>query len=146
MSKLTSKLVKFMIVGGSGVLVNEGMFIFMSKFIPLIFSLAIAIEISVIFNFVLNDLWTFAENRRGSFARRLLKFHASSYSGGAVQYIVVIGLLIAIMHFSNISEIVLLLFFSYLKLKSIYLAAINLIGIIAGFAVRFITSLKYVWG
>lgn len=141
-----SKLLKFMIVGGGGVIVNEGILILMSKIIPIVFSLAIAIEISVIFNFVFNDIWTFADNRKGSFMNRLLKFHASSYSGGIVQYVTVILLLIILLHFSNLSEIVLLLFFSYLKLQSIYLAIINFIGIVFGFAVRFITAVKYVWG
>ncbi|MCY0883983.1 MAG: GtrA family protein, partial [Acidianus infernus] len=29
--------------------------------------------------------------------------------------------------------------------QSLFLAVINFIGIVSGFAVRFITSLKYVW-
>lgn len=146
MSKVLTKMLKFMIVGGTGIIVNEGAFLALNNIIPIAISLAIAIEISVISNFILNDIWTFAEDRKGSFIQRLLKFHVSSYSGGVVQYVTVILLLVTFLHFSNLSEIVLLLFFSYLKLKSIYLAVINLIGIVTGFVVRFILALKYVWG
>nr|WP_240931158.1 GtrA family protein [Acidianus sulfidivorans] len=139
------KLLKFLIVGGAGVIVNDGVFVLASKIIPIVYSLALGIEISVLFNFMLNDIWTFSKYRKGKFYKRLLKFHVSSYSGGIVQYVVVILLLIILLH-SSISEIVLLLFFSYIKLKSLYLAAINFVGIVFAFAVRFITSLKYVWG
>ncbi|MQL54977.1 GtrA family protein [Acidianus ambivalens] len=134
-----------MIVGGLGTLVNEGVFLLSAHSMPIFFSLGLAIELSIIFNFVLNDIWTFKDRRVGSFIKRLLKFHVSSFSGGIVQYITVILLLVAFLHFSNISEILLFLFFSYIKAQSLFLAVINFIGIVSGFAVRFITSLKYVW-
>nr|WP_231136337.1 GtrA family protein [Acidianus ambivalens] len=139
------RLLKFMIVGGLGTLVNEGVFLLSAHSMPIFFSLGLAIELSIIFNFVLNDIWTFKDRRVGSFIKRLLKFHVSSFSGGIVQYITVILLLVAFLHFSNISEILLFLFFSYIKAQSLFLAVINFIGIVSGFAVRFITSLKYVW-
>lgn len=70
----------------------------------------------------------------------------SSASGGIIQYIVVISILVIMLHVSNASEIVTILFFtSYLKLKSLELGIINFIGIISGFIVRFITSIKWVW-
>jgi putative flippase GtrA len=134
-----------MIVGGLGTLVNEGVFILTARDMPIFFSLGLAIELSIIFNFILNDVWTFKDRRVGSFIKRLLKFHVSSFSGGIVQYITVILLLVAFLHFSNVSEILLFLFFSYIKAQSLFLAVINFIGIVSGFAVRFITSLKYVW-
>jgi putative flippase GtrA len=139
------RLLKFMIVGGLGTLVNEGVFILTARDMPIFFSLGLAIELSIIFNFILNDIWTFKDRRVGSFIKRLLKFHVSSFSGGIVQYITVILLLVAFLHFSNVSEILLFLFFSYIKAQSLFLAVINFIGIVSGFAVRFITSLKYVW-
>jgi putative flippase GtrA len=139
------RLLKFMIVGGLGTLVNEGVFILTARDMPIFFSLGLAIELSIIFNFILNDIWTFKDRRVGSFIKRLLKFHVSSFSGGIVQYITVILLLVAFLHFSNVSEILLFLFFSYIRAQSLFLAVINFIGIVSGFAVRFITSLKYVW-
>ncbi|WP_155864379.1 GtrA family protein [Acidianus infernus] len=134
-----------MIVGGLGTLVNEGVFLLSAHSMPIFFSLGLAIELSIIFNFILNDIWTFKDRRVGSFIKRLLKFHVSSFSGGIVQYITVILLLVVFLHFSNLSEILLFLFFSYIKAQSLFLAVINFIGIVSGFAVRFITSLKYVW-
>ncbi|MUM64297.1 GtrA family protein [Acidianus infernus] len=139
------RLLKFMIVGGLGTLVNEGVFLLSAHSMPIFFSLGLAIELSIIFNFILNDIWTFKDRRVGSFIKRLLKFHVSSFSGGIVQYITVILLLVVFLHFSNLSEILLFLFFSYIKAQSLFLAVINFIGIVSGFAVRFITSLKYVW-
>ena len=131
-----------MTVGGIGTLVNEGVFVLTAHDMPIFFSLGLAIELSIIFNFVLNDIWTFKDRRVGGFIKRLLKFHVSSLSGGIVQYITVILLLMAFLHFSNASEILL---FPYTKAQSLSLAVINFIGIISGFAVRFVTSLKYVW-
>ncbi len=132
-----------MVVGGLGTFVNEGVFVLAAHDMPVFFSLGLAIELSIIFNFMLNDVWTFKDRRVGSFIKRLLKFHISSFSGGIVQYIIVILLLVAFLHFSNIPEI---LFFPYTKAQSLFLVIINFIGIVSGFAVRFITSLKYVWG
>jgi putative flippase GtrA len=141
-----SRLLKFMMVGGLGTFVNEGVFVLAAHDMPVFFSLGLAIELSIIFNFMLNDVWTFKDRRVGSFIKRLLKFHVSSVSGGIVQYITVILLLVAFLHFSNASEILLFLFFSDIKAQSLFLVLINFIGIVSGFAVRFVTSLKYVWG
>ena len=140
------RLLKFVTVGGIGILVNEGVFILTAHDVPIFFSLGLAIELSIIFNFMLNDVWTFKDRRAGSFIKRLLKFHGSSASGGIVQYITVILLLVTFLHFPNGSEILLFLFFSGVKAQSLSLVIINFIGIISGFAVRFVTSLKYVWG
>jgi len=132
-----------MTVGGIGTLVNEGVFILTAHDVSIFFSLGLAIELSIIFNFILNDIWTFKDRRVGSFIKRLVKFHASSFSGGIVQYAIVILLLVSFLHFSNIPEILL---FPYTKAQSLSLAIINFIGIVSGFAIRFVTSLKYVWG
>ena len=125
------RLLKFVTVGGIGILVNEGVFILTAHDVPIFFSLGLAIELSIIFNFMLNDVWTFKDRRAGSFIKRLLKFHGSSFSGGIVQYITVILLLVAFLHFSNIPEILL---FPYTKAQSLSLAIINFIGIVSGFA------------
>ena len=132
-----------MMVGGLGTFVNEGVFILTAHDVPIFSSLGLAIELSIIFNFILNDIWTFKDRRVGSFIKRLVKFHASSFSGGIVQYAIVILLLVVFLHFSNIPEILL---FPYTKAQSLSLAIINFIGIVSGFAIRFVTSLKYVWG
>jgi len=140
------RLLKFITVGGLGTFVNEGVFILTAHDVPIFSSLGLAIELSIIFNFILNDIWTFKDRRVGSFIKRLVKFHASSFSGGIVQYAIVILLLVVFLHLTNASEILLFLFFSDVKAQSLFLVIINFIGIVSGFAVRFVTSLKYVWG
>jgi len=140
------RLLKFAIVGGLGTLMNELVFLSTTKFLSISISLALAIEISIVFNFMLNDVWTFKDKRKGNIWKRLLKFHMSSASGGIIQYIVVISIIVIMFHFNNASEILAILFStSYLKLKSLVLGIINFIGIISGFIVRFITSVKWVW-
>ncbi len=141
-----NRLLKYAVVGGLGTGVNEGVVLVTTKFIPISLSLALAIEVSILFNFVLNDLWTFSDRRIGSVWKRLGKFHLSSLSGGAVQYVVVVALLLAVLHFGNLTEILTILFFSSLvKLQSLLLGVINFVGIVAGFFVRFLTSVKFVW-
>ncbi|AAY79864.1 GtrA family protein [Sulfolobus acidocaldarius] len=140
------RFLKYSLVGALGVIVNEGVLLLLRDYLPLTVGLALAIEFSILSNFILNDIWTFRDSRVGSIGGRLLRFHVSSLVGGAVQYVIVIGLVILFVNYSNLTELLFLLFFSSLKLSSIYLAAINFIGIVGGFGVRFILSLKYVWG
>jgi putative flippase GtrA len=136
---------KFAIVGGLGTIVNEAVYVFSSKAIPIAVSLALAIEVSLVFNFVLNDIWTFRDKRNGSFMKRLAKFHGSSYLGNVVQYLVAIILLIYFLHLSSIYQALFTIFLAKYEQSVITLLLTNFIGIVAGFLVRFVTSLKYVW-
>jgi putative flippase GtrA len=140
-----ARLLKFVIVGALGTLVNEGVFVLSSEAIPLAISLALAIEVSVFFNFILNDLWTFRDKRNGSFVGRLAKFHASSYLGNVVQYVTTLALLIYFLHLSSIYQALFVLFLDRYELPTLTLLLANFLGIIAGFIVRFASSLMYVW-
>ena len=51
-----ARLLKFAVIGALGTILNEGVFVLSSEAIPLAISLALAIEVSVVFNFILNDL------------------------------------------------------------------------------------------
>jgi putative flippase GtrA len=139
------KIIKYVIVGGLGTVVNEGVLILLKPVLPIAVSLALAIEFSILFNFLLNDVWTFKKERVGSFLNRMVKFHVSSLVGGVVQYAVVIALILLILPYGNLTSILFLLFFSSVHLSSIYLAIMNFIGVVAGFGVRFVLSIKYVW-
>jgi putative flippase GtrA len=139
------KIIKYAIVGGLGTVVNEGVLLLLKPVLPIAVSLALAIEFSVLFNFLLNDVWTFKKERVGSFLNRMVKFHVSSLVGGVVQYAVVIALILLILPYGNLTSILFLLFFSSVHLSSIYLAIMNFIGVVAGFGVRFVLSIKYVW-
>jgi putative flippase GtrA len=139
------KIIKYAIVGGLGTVVNEGVLLLLKPVLPIAVSLALAIEFSILFNFLLNDVWTFKKERVGSFLNRMVKFHVSSLVGGVVQYAVVIALILLILPYGNLTSILFLLFFSSVHLSSIYLAIMNFIGVVAGFGVRFVLSIKYVW-
>lgn len=142
---MLEKIIKYAIVGGLGTVVNEGVLLLLKPVLPIAVSLALAIEFSVLFNFLLNDVWTFKKERVGSFLNRMVKFHVSSLVGGVVQYAVVIALILLILPYGNLTSILFLLFFSSVHLSSIYLAIMDFIGVVAGFGVRFVLSIKYVW-
>lgn len=139
------RMIKFGIVGALGTIVNDGIFIVAVKYISVIISLIIAIEISILFNFSLNDLWTFKDRRNEPPLNRILKFHGSSLSGGVIQFIVVILLLLWLLKVASINEAVEITFSPVHSVSSFMLAVINTIGIVAGFLVRYVTSFKYVW-
>ncbi|BCU68430.1 sugar translocase [Sulfolobales archaeon HS-7] len=142
--QLLLRLIKFGVVGALGTVVNEGILYFLLKVSPLIIAVVVAIEASVIFNFFLNDIWTFNDKKVGSIVSRVIKFHGSSASGIAVQLIVFV-LLIAI--FFHIAELKLLLIYLLKEISgsSFSILEINFISIVAGFIIRFITSYWYVW-
>jgi dolichol-phosphate mannosyltransferase len=80
--------IKFAIVGGSGVVVNLGFFTLflmggMNKYI----ASPLAIEISIISNFLLNNFWTFRWRKTKDRVRiRGLKFNAVSFLALGVSY------------------------------------------------------------
>jgi dolichol-phosphate mannosyltransferase len=79
---------KFLIVGGSGVVVNLGAFsalvaLGLNKFI----ASPIAIEVSIVSNFILNNYWTFRHRETGTSLRvRGLKFNVVSVVALALSY------------------------------------------------------------
>ncbi len=96
------RFIKFCLVGGSGVVVNYGLYWILTRFAgftPLNdmatggiisgnLALCISIEISIITNFILNNYLTFADrNVRGlkAFFSRLLNFNLICLIGGLIQ-------------------------------------------------------------
>lgn len=117
--------VKFAIVGAIGIVVNEGLLILIqSNGVYFLYAGAIAIEVSIVSNFILNDLWTFRDRRSGTAAARLVKFNALMLAGLVVNLAV-------------------------LDVGTVYLgiayAVANLIGIAAAFFLRYVLSVKYAW-
>ena len=119
------RFIKFNLVGFTGVLVNEGLLVLLVSYgAYYIYASAIAIEVSIISNFVLNDLWTFRDRRHGHVATRLLKFNGLMLIGLAVN--------LAILYVGT----------DYLKVNY---AVSNLAGIAVAFLVRYWLSVKYAW-
>ena len=123
------RLLKFILVGLSGIIVNEGVLWLLTEFggWKYYYSSIIAIEASIISNFVLNDYFTFADRRTGktgSFWARMMKFNLTCATGALIQY----GLL--------------LLFTSVFGVN--YLIS-NLIGIVVAFVWNYVINLVWTW-
>ncbi len=78
--KFPKRFIKFGIVGFSGVIINEGLLYLLTEFAGLfyLYSSIIAIEASMINNFLLNDNWTFKNRRKkgkNNFFKRLANWH-----------------------------------------------------------------------
>jgi len=85
------RFLKFCLVGGSGVLVNEGGLWLLTHFAgwPYQISSLVGIEASIISNFALNDAFTFADRRQRkgrSWLARLLRFNLFCAMGAGIQY------------------------------------------------------------
>jgi dolichol-phosphate mannosyltransferase len=117
--------IKFGIVGVIGVIVNEGLLILLqSRGVYFLYAGAVAIEISILSNFVLNDLWTFRDRRSGNAAVRLVKFNVLMLAGLVVN--------LAILDVGT----------TYFGLAA---AIANLVGIAAAFFLRYALSVRYAW-
>lgn len=120
------RLIKFSVVGLSGIAVNEGALYLLVKSGALSENTAVfpATELSILNNFMWNDLWTFRDLKKGSLLKRLFNFHVAAASGFLVQVAV------------------------YFALKSLgvhYLVA-NFVGILLSFIVRFLVNRHVTWG
>ncbi len=117
--------IKFNLVGLSGVVVNEGALVLLALGgLYYVYASAVAIEISIVSNFALNDFWTFRDRRHGHMAVRLLKFNG----------LMLIGLLVnlAILYAGT----------AYL---GIHYAVSNLAGIGAASLLRYWLSVRFAW-
>ncbi len=81
---------KFAMVGATGTVVNLGLLVLLVEFGGLHETLAVAIsyEISILNNFVWNELWTFRDRRSGAGSSRLvraLKFNLVSLGGFGIN-------------------------------------------------------------
>jgi putative flippase GtrA len=118
------RFIKFNLVGLSGVVVNEGLLVILGTLVYYLYASVVAIEVSIVTNFILNDFWTFRDRRHGNIAARFLKFNGLMLIGLAVN----LGILYAGT--------------TYL---SIHYLLSNLFGIGVAFLVRYWLSLRYAW-
>lgn len=124
-----TRLLKFIGVGLSGVMVNEGILWLLTEFAGLQYYISslFAIEASIISNFILNDRFTFSDRRTGktgSFFKRLLKFNLTCAAGAVIQY----GILLLLTEVWGLN----------------YLLS-NLIGIAVAFIWNYVLSLIWTW-
>jgi putative flippase GtrA len=115
---------KFGAVGCTGVGVNTAALYALSRELglPLAASSAVAVELAVISNYLLNEHWTFAT--RAVSVKRFAKFNLASLAGLGINVLTV---------------------WSVARL-GIYFLLANLFGIVAGFASNYALSFIWVWG
>lgn len=120
----TSRILKFACVGCIGIVVNTVVLYILSRWLglPLAASSAVAVELAIISNYVINDKWTFAS--RAISLRRFTKFNVAALSGLGV----------------NVATVWLL------TRLGMYFIAANLVGITLGFASNYALSSVWVWG
>jgi putative flippase GtrA len=123
-SHVVNQALKFAIVGGLGTVVNMTALYVLHRWahLPLVMATALAVELAVVHNYLLNDRWTFGA--RAPTVRRFLKFNASVLGGLGVNVFVVWVLVRGGVHF----------------------LVANAFGIGAAFAVNFASSTGWVWG
>lgn len=123
--KAINRFIKFLLVGLSGIVVNEGLLWLLTEKLDLYYLLSgvISIEASIISNFILNDLWTFKDRRNRSLFLRFIKFNIARI-------------------FTGLINLILLFILTTLGLN--YLLS-NLIGIAVATLMGFTLSLRWVW-
>ena len=87
---LRSRLFRFALVGASGVAVNLGALWLLAGVLGVreVLGSAIAVEVSILWNFALNDAFTFRDRNAGAqvgAVRRLLRYNVVSLLGLAIQ-------------------------------------------------------------
>ena len=96
-------------MGSSGVIVNLGVYYYLTRFVsfPITLSSPLAIEISIISNFFLNNFWTFrARPTKKSLQIRMLNFHLVAGVAGIINYL----LFLVLVYLVNIYDILAVVF------------------------------------
>ena len=123
------KIVKFGIVGISGIIVNEGVLIYLREYAG--FSLpaasVVAIELSILSNFLFNDLWTFRSDKEHLLSGRWQRFTS-------FQVISIGG---AVINFALLNILSFLLGIDY--------RIANIAGILVAFAWNFLVNRNLTW-
>jgi dolichol-phosphate mannosyltransferase len=148
--ELVIRFFKFGIVGGSGVVVNLGVYVLLTRLLGLgdnlagkYLSYAASVEVSIITNFLLNDFWTFADRRQEVPWRvRFSRFHLVSLVGMAINwgFFAVLNWLIETKGWTLLGD--LSLFGWHTNLDDLVSACL---GIIAAMAWNFFGNLLWTW-
>lgn len=83
--------VRYMFIGFAGVLVNLGIYIIAARGLNIFpeVSALISIEASIVFNFLMNNLWNIRKSVAGKhWFPRLIRFHKKTIPGAVVTYVV----------------------------------------------------------
>jgi dolichol-phosphate mannosyltransferase len=122
------RLIRFSIVGVIGAGINTGFLWLLTIGLFYLFSSAIAIEIAIIIQFILNDRWTFSERKTKhmkQFLERILKSNLWR-SGGLALNLAILYLLT--------------------EYASLYYLISNIFGILCAFILNYVFESRLTWG
>jgi len=123
------KIVRFGLVGFSGIFVNMGLLYALTEIAGIYYlvSAAIAIELSIVNNFIWNDVWTFKSAGDLRFERkvqRFASFQAVSVGGLAINMVVL---------------------YLLAEIAGVYYLVANLVGIFVAFAWNYMVNRHFTW-
>jgi putative flippase GtrA len=109
-SILSPRVLRFIVVGFSGVFVNLGSLWFLADFLELNEELgvAISIEISIVWNFFINNAWTFQDRNleaQSNFSARLVRYNLVSLVGLGIQWGSFVGIKAGLISYLAIDEL-----------------------------------------
>jgi putative flippase GtrA len=134
----SSRFVKFALVGVSGVFVNLGMlYVFADRLDwPELVSSAAAIEVSILWNFLLNNAFTFRDRNAGAkagFVERLVRYNLVALVGLGLQLATFAALTAWVVRAEGLAE------------PGLYRYPAQLAGIALGMAWNFLTNFFWTW-
>lgn len=135
---LSPRFITFALVGASGVFVNLGMlFVFADVLhIEEVYSSAMAIELSIVWNFLLNNRLTFKDKNADAdvgFAARMLRYNLVGLFGLALQLVVFVTVTRMAMRAWSLDE------------PGLWKYPAQLAGIALGMAWNFYTNFFWTW-
>jgi dolichol-phosphate mannosyltransferase len=89
----SEEFIKFCVVGGSGVFVNMGIYLLITRLmrVPYYIASPIAIELSILWNFAWNNFWTFKKREASAtWIGRLVRFHVVSSLAALTNYLILL--------------------------------------------------------
>jgi dolichol-phosphate mannosyltransferase len=90
---MSTRLGRFLAVGGIGAAVNLGaLTLLLAAGVDKYIASPLAIEVSILSNFVLHESWTFADRRAGTWGTRLWRFHSVALLALAASYATFVAL------------------------------------------------------
>ena len=122
-----TRIVKFGLVGVSGIGVNTFFLWALTELagIHYMASSPLAVEMAVLSNFLLNNLWTFRDSTaHAALPTRLVRFHLTAAGGFVINWLVLVGLT---------------------EWTGLYYLLSNLAGILAGFLWNYTLNVKWTW-
>lgn len=122
-----ARFIRFCLVGGSGVIVNMGILALLTELLSITYQISslFAIESAIIWNFFLNDAWTFKKStNKSSRLSKFLKFQVISMVGALINW----GVLLLLTEFAGI-----------------YYLISNLVGIGVAVVWNFLANHLYTW-